>query len=248
MHRFFILTDSMKGEIITFDNAISHQIGHVLRLREGGRIIICDNTGTEYVCEIISLGENCTARITEKLKGLPEPSLKITLCQSLIKSDKMEWLLQKGTEIGVSAFAPVNASRTAVSAKEVSANKMERWKRIVQEAAEQCGRSRIPEILPPAKFKDAIKSFKDVPVFFINENENQISLKKAADSIKNQSQKDVVLFIGPEGGWDQSEVALAESAGARSLSLGRRILRAETAGIVASTILLYEAGELELRG
>jgi 16S rRNA (uracil1498-N3)-methyltransferase len=151
-------------------------------------------------------------------------------------------VLEKGTELGVAAFVPVLSSRSLIRPSEASSARLERWRRVVVEAAEQSGRCRLPEISPPLTFAEACASAAGLRILPW-EGETEASL---SDVLAGEKKRDAVsLFIGPEGGFPPEEVELARQQGVRTVSLGRRILRAETAAIVAAALILHELGELK---
>jgi 16S rRNA (uracil1498-N3)-methyltransferase len=170
-----------------------------------------------------------------------EPDVRLVLYQALIKGQRFDWVLEKGTEVGVSSFVPVVSSRSVVRPAEASASRLERWQRIVTEAAEQSGRSRLPQVSPPVTFADALASAPGLRLLPW-EGEHDITLREALTA--EGPPEAVSLFIGPEGGFPTEEVEMARQQGVRTVSLGPRILRAETAGIVAAALVLHELGEM----
>lgn len=230
LQRFFIEAGNIAGnQVIVSDREILNQIKRVLRLRVGERVIFLDGTGKEYESEIIKLNpESLKAEVLASAENRNEPELKITICQALCKKDKFEWILQKGTEVGVSDFIPVLAGRS-----EKTGLNFERAEKILKEAAEQSERGVLPKLSETQKFEDVLKSVKGEKIF----------LDKSGTLIKDFLLSSVAgqmlnVFIGPEGGWTDEELALAKQSGAKIISLGARVLRTETAGLVAAAILL----------
>jgi 16S rRNA (uracil1498-N3)-methyltransferase len=242
MHRFFIPKDWIQQNEVTFTGEPLHQIGYVLRLKPLDRIIVLDNSGWEFEVEIERITkEQAKGKVINKKPGQEEPHIKITLYQALLKSDKFELVLQKGAELGVTAFVPFISERCV--ARKESASKIERWRKIIQEAAEQSERLILPVLHPLISFNDACKSVKQ-PALLLWEEEKSTSLKQ---TLQNPPFKDAVelnLFVGPEGGFPEQEKKLARQHGISIASLGKRILRAETAGLAAISAILYERGEL----
>jgi len=240
MHRFFIPPEDVDREGVIFRNLQVHQLAKVLRLKVGQTVTVLDNSGWEYEVEITRLrkGEG-EGRIKDKRLAQGEPKLNINLYQALLKGDKFDWVLQKGTEIGIKAFIPIFSQRCIVD--DVSPTKFARWQRIITEAAEQSGRGRLPFLSPPLIFMEAcqkVQGFSLIPW----EGERGIGLKEALTGLKGDCP--INLFIGPEGGFESWEVEKAKTCNIISVSLGERILRAETAGLVTATSILFHFGEL----
>jgi 16S rRNA (uracil1498-N3)-methyltransferase len=176
-------------------------------------------------------------------EGASEPSVRLVLYQALIKGQRFDWVVEKGMELGVAGFVPIVSSRSLVRPAEASSARLERWRRVVVEAAEQSGRCRLPEISPPLTFDDACASAAGVRILPW-EAEREASLGDLL-AAQQQAVPVVSLFIGLEGGFPLEEVRLARRLGVRTVSLGQRILRAETAAIVAAALVLYELGDLK---
>lgn len=229
LHRFFIDPKAIRGqEIILEDENLINQIKKVLRLKIGDEILFLDNSGKEYETVIKEIGNSAIkAEIIKIRQNQNEPELKIVLYQALCKKDKFETVLQKGTEVGISEFIPVITERTEKLNFDRS-----RAEKILKEAAEQSERGIIPKLLEIQSFEEAIK----------NASGEKILLDKSGEIIKSYklpvNTNKLVLFIGPEGGFIEDELKFAKQQGARIVSLGPRVLRAETAGLVAAAILL----------
>lgn len=229
LQRFFIKPENiLEKQVEVADRDILNQIKRVLRLRVGDSVIFLDNTGKEYESEITELNpESLKAEVLSVAENQNEPELKITVCQAMCKKDKFEWILQKGTEIGVVEFIPVLADRS----EKLGLN-FERAGKILQEAAEQSERGIIPRLAEIRNFADALESAKGM----------KIILDKSGEDIKKlnipSEISELSIFIGPEGGWTPEELDLAKQSGVKSVSLGSRVLRTETAGLVAAAILL----------
>jgi len=242
MHRFFIPKDWIAVDTVTFTGEPLHQIGYVLRLRPSDRIIVLDNSGWEFEVEIERISkEQASGKVITGKPGKGEPAVKITLYQALLKSDKLEMVLQKGVELGVTAFVPYVSGR-CVTRKE-SASKIGRWRRIIQEAAEQSERVILPVLHPVTSFEDACRSVAK-PALLLWEEEKGLSLKQTLRNPPFINAAALSLFIGPEGGFPAAEKDIAAQHGIAVASLGQRILRAETAGLAAISAILYETGEM----
>ncbi len=246
MDRFFVPSGLVESEHVELGGELAHRLRHVLRLRAGDRVILFDGSGFEYEVALDDTdGPSIGATVLGRSEGAPEPKVRVVLYQSVVKGDRFDWLLEKSTEIGVARFVPLLSSRGVVRPGEERSEKRERWLRIVTEAAEQCGRSRLPELAPVMRLDEALSTAEGLRLF-LWEREEDASLRRALRRAANEGKAPAVvsIFIGPEGGFTQEEADAAVAAGARSVSLGRRILRSETAGIVAVAAALYELGEL----
>ncbi len=244
LHRFFVLPERIQGEEVVLTEQ-AHQIRDVLRLKAGERIIVLDNEGWEYEVELTAAGRSeVRGKVVEKREATGEPGVRITLYQSLLAREKFEWVLQKCTEIGVAGFVPVVTERSVVRDSGIKASRLRRWRRIIQEAAEQSHRGRLPEMAAPVKFEEAVRGLDgfDMSLIAAPEAGNR-SLRAYLGGGKGAGS--IALFIGPEGGFTEDEVGQACRSGAVAFSLGERILRTETAAVVASSVILYEMGELE---
>lgn len=244
MHRFFLPPASIQAGCVHFSEPVSRQIVQVLRLKPDARVTVLDGEGKEYLVCLTDLSAQATIGQVES-EGLAngEPQTLLTLYLCLTQREKFEWMLQKCTEVGVCRFIPVISSRSLVQdAKEVI-NKYERWQRILQEAAEQSHRGKVSTLEAPLQFEQVVKTAAQANTCKLIpwEEEQNLSLKQA---LQMRSTREVCLLIGPEGGFSKEEVARAQSAGFLSVTLGRRILRMETAAVVASALVLYERGDM----
>lgn len=234
MHRFFVSPDAIQGNIVTLPEPAAHQIRNVLRMRAGAHIVVLDNRGWEYTTQIIEIEHKYVAgQIIEKQAAHGEPRVHLTLYQAILKKHNFELVLQKCTEIGVTCFVPMITERTVVS--DIKESKRDRWERILKEAAEQSRRGKIPELRDPLEFEHAVSELSRYEIALIPyENEPNAGFR---DVLRPNTLSAAVL-IGPEGGFSEQEIALVHHAS--PITLGARILRAETAAIVASTLILYE--------
>jgi len=248
MHRFFIPPAWIHGDHVLLGDEIAHQLRHVLRLRPGARIVVLDDRGVEYEVALVSV-ENKIARggIVARRPASGEPSAQVTLCQALLKKDNFEWVLQKGTEIGVTRFVPLITARTVAAGSDgVSAARQERWARIVREAAEKSRRGALPVVDAQLTFGEALADIATADLSLIAwEEERATSLRDAVAPLRAVDSPQVIVFVGPEGGFTAEEVAQAQVRGALPVTLGARILRAETAATAAALLVLYELGALD---
>lgn len=243
MHRFFVPEISEAEGEVQVKGEQAHQICHVLRLKPGDHILLVDNTGWEYEVEIAHLsGAMVQAKVIKKNLCATEPAVKITLFQALLKTDKFEFVLQKGVELGVSNFVPFVSERCVI--KNPGENRVARWEKIVREAAEQSRRAILPNLHHVLPFKEACELARGKPSILLWEEERRMGLSAFLRSPLFQDSHGINLFVGPEGGFPATEVTYAESSGIVPVGLGCRILRAETAGLAAVSAILYHRGDL----
>ena len=245
MHRFFLSPESIRDGCVHFSEAISRQITQVLRLKLDTRVIVLDGLGNEYQVRLVDVSAQSTeGEIESAAIAGGEARTRLTLLLCLTQREKFEWMLQKCTEVGACRFIPVISSRSLVQETKETTSKYERWQRILQEAAEQSHRGKIPLLELPLRFENAVKLGEQSEVCKLIpwEEEKSVSLKTA---LQESDSDEVMLLIGPEGGFSKEEVAQAQAAGFVPVTLGERILRMETAAIVASALVLYERGEME---
>ena len=241
--RFFVPPESFVDGRASLRGALAHQLRHVLRLRPGERIILLDDTGIEYetVLDTVS-ADQCEGRIVAQRTSPGEPQLRLTLCAALLKQDKFEWLLQKGVELGVAAFQPLVTERCV--AGEVGASRLERWRRIVVEAAEQSERGRIPVLTTVQTFGGAIvRAAQSALALIAYEGERDQTLQAVLRAHAAPSPTAINFFVGPEGGFAPAEIELARAHGVVPVTLGPRILRGETASLAAAAAIFYELGQ-----
>ena len=246
MDRFFVEKKNVNLEnntCIIEGEDVKH-ISKVLRCRVGEELEICDNDNNEYICEITSIDKSeVQLNIIDKVDIKRESDLKIKVYQGLPKGPKMEMILQKLTEVGVDEIILVQTKRTVVKVEDKKEDKkIERWERIIYEAAKQSKRGKIPKLRGILSFKEALSDMgKNDLNIAPYENERTKSIKQA---IKGQDINNIGIFVGPEGGFEDTEIKDIEDIGGQSVSLGPRILRTETASLVASSIVLYELSDL----
>lgn len=244
MHKFFIEKNQIMGDNITILGSDVKHIKDVLRLRINDQIeISCD--GINYLCQISFIEKsNIQLNIKDKWEGKAESKVDIILFQGLSKGNKMEFIFQKGTEIGMKDFYPTITNRSIVKIKDINKeqSKVERWNAIVEEAAKQSKRDYIPKVENIVSFKDMIEILKDKSNIIVPyEDEKVITIR---EGLSNLSDEPIYIVIGPEGGFEKEEIEKLKEIGAKIVTLGPRILRTETAGIVTATIILYEVGNI----
>jgi 16S rRNA (uracil1498-N3)-methyltransferase len=258
MHRFFVSPDQLEGDKVVITGPAVHHIQTVLRLAPGDYIVVLDNSGWEREVEIVEVGrEQVVGRVVSKTLVASEPRTKLSLYQSVLKGSHFELVLQKGTELGIVEFVPLISQRCVIAGLDDVNKKMSRWQRIVQEAAEQSKRGRLPHLQSAMLFSQACERAKRTGGLSLMpwEEEKRVNLKLVFGEGKKQAKGkkalsfpsrpfSISLFIGPEGGFTFEEVTLAQRYGIVPITLGPRILRAETAGLVTAAAILYELGDL----
>ena len=247
MHRFFVPPEWLQGRTIEISGPVARQLSRVLRLRPGTHVVLLDGSGWSYEVALVQVGaDHAMARLVEKTRPQTEPRVQVTLYQALPKGRKFDWILQKGTELGVGRFVPMITERTtARRADDDRGHKRRRWQRIVTEAAEQCGRTRIPEIQPTAPFSECCDApLEHVLAVLASADAGTMTCNGVFGQRDANTVKELRLYVGPEGGFTRGEVLRAESVGILPLSLGPRTLRTETAALVALSVLLHLLGEL----
>lgn len=246
IRRFFVPKGLLRARNVTLGPELAHRLGRVLRLRRGDHVILSEGGLREYEVQLTAISPHAaTGVVVREQAAPPEPQVALTLYQSLIRANRLDLVLEKGTEIGVARFVPVVAARSLVQGNgEPSGARGERWERIVVEAAEQCGRGRVPQVDQPMPFEDAVRGAPGTRIMPYEADRTQ-ALGRYLRGLSRRPEA-VSLFIGPEGGFADEEVALARAAGAIIVSLGPRIMRSETAGIVACALTLDALGEMDV--
>ena len=239
MTRFFVSPEELGNDTIQLvgENA-SH--AKVLRLKAGEQVLVCDGEGRECLCAVVDSGWNL--EVLERRESDSEPAVQVSVYMAFPKSDKLEHVIQKATELGVYEIVAFPSARCVSKPDEKSLKKkLERWQKIAASAAEQSGRGRIPRVVVLPSFAEALKrgAQADLPMLFY-ENERATTLHMALNS---GAWKSAALLTGPEGGLEEKEVNQAMDAGWRVCTLGRRILRCETAPLCALSAVMYAAGE-----
>jgi len=243
MQRFLVNRQCIDDDSITITGDIVHQIRNVLRLQSGERIVVFDNTGSEYTVILDMIEKDRVKGTICHTRQTAELNIKITLYQALLKSDHFEFVLQKCTEIGVSVFVPVVCERCVV--RKPGANKKQRWEKVIKEATEQSGRGMMPVLKSPVSFPEACRYITGTSII-AGIGTDSLKLRNILrHNIDADNRQSINIFIGPEGGFTAPEEELARSCGIHKVTLGPRVLRAETAGLVAATAILYEYEELD---
>ncbi len=240
MYRFYISEEQRQDNTIEITGEDVNHIKNVLRMRPGEQMILCDGKGTEYLCELSgSMGRNLAATILETRKSETELSVRLVLFQGLPKKDKMELIIQKAVELGAAEIVPVVTSRTIVKTDEgKEEKKLARWQAIAESAAKQSGRGVIPQVGRILSFQEALAQMKNIGYNGIL-YENARGMQPTREFLSRASkQESIGIFVGPEGGFTEEEVAAVVNQGAVCLSLGKRILRTETAGLSMLSMLM----------
>lgn len=246
LHRFFLPAQNFSGSSVTLTREVRDQITRVLRLNMDDQVELLDNSGAAFFAVLENDQSGVlNARIISQNPVAAEPRLRLTLCFGLTRREKLEWILQKGTEIGVSIFQPFISSRTLVQKPDQTGGRRERWTSILREAAEQSGRGRVPELHAPLKITDTLSETKAnsdlVLACWVGE-----SLTGLGDLLVDlrPRPRSLAIFTGPEGGFTPDEIDQMREMGVRLVSLGRRVLRMETAAILAPALALSAMGEM----
>ncbi len=243
MARFFVDKDQITEKSIYIHGEDVKHISKVLRLRKGDEITVCDKEKMDYICELSAIeSDKVVAEIKEKALNSAESDIVITLYQGIPKSDKMDYIIQKCVELGVCRFVPVLTKR-AVSRPNDCEKKVSRWQKIAEEAAKQSGRGIVPVVGGMVGFDEALAEMtadKEALNLMPYECERDSKLRKAISGYKGSR---INIFIGPEGGFDDGEALLARANGIKTITLGPRIMRTETAPLAACTAVMYELGD-----
>lgn len=255
-YRFFVAPEAFDGRNVQIDDpGLVHQLSHVLRLATGAQITLLDNSGWEYAVVIERIERDQVVGLIERRSlAETEPHLKLSLYVALLRGERFEWVLQKGTELGVSAFVPVVCQRSVIDdIADISGNKIDRWERIIRESAEQSRRAKLPKLRPAMLFDSACEhARRRSQAFLLWEGSGAQPLRRLGEQ---RAPRDVAgaapapfsisILSGPEGGFTESELATAAMYQVALASLGPRILRAETAPIAAAAALMFAHGDLD---
>lgn len=240
MYRFYIEPSQKQGDSIEIIGEDVNHIKNVLRMKNGEKFVLCDGAGKDYLCELSGSKErNLVATILKEKKSDTELSVRLVLYQGLPKKDKMELIIQKAVELGAAEIVPVVTKRTIVKTEGgKEEKKLTRWQAIAESAAKQSGRGVIPTVSKVHTWKEALASMADLDYNVIL-YENAEGMKPTVECLKVAGQKrSIGIFVGPEGGFTEDEVAQCKDRGAECLSLGKRILRTETAGLAMLSMLM----------
>lgn len=248
MHRFFIAPELVKemGVYLSLPKELAHQVRDVLRLNLGEKLTLLDNQGNEILATVEgSSRAGVIVQLLERHTGKQSSPIRVVLCQGLIKSARFEWVLEKGTELGISAFAPTHCQRSTAGLEEAGSAKIQRWQRIIQEAAEQCGRVTVPTLLPICTLSQALAAIPAGSLAIMPwEEADGKSLRDVLSGVRMRVAgvtipQTILLFIGPEGGLATEEITLARKYGVQIVTLGSRILRSETAALTSVANVMY---------
>lgn len=248
MGKFFVKTNQINNSVINIIGDDVNHIKNVLRLNVGDRIDICNSESSQnYICEIKNIfSKEIECIIIEELETSTEGNVELHIFQGLPKSDKMELVIQKGTELGAKEFIPVSFKRSIVKLTgKDEAKKIDRWNKISEIASKQCGRDIIPKVRNIESIKDICNQINDYDIVLVAyELEKENYIKKEMQKIKGTKDKyKIAIVIGPEGGIEPEEINVLKESGAKIISLGKRILRTETVAMQVSSIIMYELEE-----
>lgn len=246
MPKFFIKKEDIADNHVTITGGDATHIAKVLRMEAGGEITLCDGEGTDFVGKLISCTKDeVVCAIQSQHPCETEPALSFVLFQGLPKQGKMDYIIEKCTELGISTIVPVACERSVAEIKNQQAEekKLARWRKIAAESVKQCGRGVIPKVTSVMTVKEALDFSGQLDcTLAAYENERQLSLREVLQREKPQS---IGVFIGPEGGFSEKEVSVFQQAKIPTVTLGKRILRTETAGHTVLTATMFAYGEME---
>ena len=246
MPKFFIKKEDISNGKVNIKGGDAAHISKVLRTEAGEVLTLCDGEGTDFSAKVTDCTKECICLdILDTFPCLSEPNVSVTLFQGLPKQGKMDYIIEKCTELGVARIVPVSTKRSVVKIddKKSETKKLERWRKIAAESVKQCGRGTIPYVTEVMSVKEAIDFSKNLDLAIAAyECEKETSIKSA---LSGTTPKSVGIFIGPEGGLDDKEVEMFKNAHIQTVTLGKRILRTETAGHTVLTAVMYEFNELQ---
>ena len=240
MTRIFIETTIREWTTLELTGDKAHYLSTVLRLTPGSKLSVIDSSGSAYLASLVSVSRRIAIlKIEERCSSAPESPLHLTLMQGLLKGDKMEFVIQKASELGVTQLFPVITERSQIR----ETRKLQRWQKIAEEASRQCGRAAVTRIFEPQDLEAVTPSFDDSgPAGLIFWEHAGLPFSSSLE--KCSGKKKIILLIGPEGGFSEKEVSSAAEKGFHVTSMGKRILRAETAAIAAISVAQYVLGDL----
>lgn len=246
MTRLFVERPLQAGQQLHLNGEEAHYLRNVLRCRPGDTFIAVDTTGSEFRCCISACSHDEVVATLEALPPRPvAPTLRLTLFAAILKGDRFDWLIQKCTELGVQCLAPVVSERTVVRLDHNRVqSRMARWQKIALEACRQCGRTDVPTVRPPEPFAHALARFKESSTtgLLLDEGETTRGLRALRQALTTlQPGAELAAFVGPEGGFSPAEREAGRHAGLIPVSLGPRVLRAETAAVAFCAVAMYEA-------
>ena len=250
MHRFYLEPVCFSGDTVLWDEKESRHICRVLRLKGGDTVAAFDGGGMEYTVRLEEVSpERVCGRILKKQSVDREIPVHLELVQGVAKADKMDWIIQKAVEVGISRIQPIITQYTVVKLEaDKQRKKQQRWDSIAREACKQCRRNTVPEVRETTDFSSFLRGLEAerLYILFYEATEGEPTLKECLTAERKRIQEaGASILIGPEGGWSEDEVAKARECGIRIVGLGPRILRTETAGLVGAAAILYEMGAME---
>jgi len=237
MHRFYAPPDNFKSDVVTLDADETHHLRDVLRLKAGDEVSVFDGVGREFRCAVREIKKDSSSLtiVEETAPVSPESPFSLTVAATVLNGERYDLIIQKAVELGVVSLIPLHTIRCDVKPKD-AARRLNRWRRIALEATKQTGRARIMQIEEPAEFSRVIQPDGSSLVLFS---------ERGGDGFSTiQADKSMTVLFGPKGGWDDLELETARSLGVRIVTLGGRILRAETASIAITAILQHQFGDL----
>lgn len=254
--RFYAKPDDIQSPVVNLSADETHHLIHVLRMTPGDQAFVFDGCGREYKCSFRTIVNNrAQLEVLDEISGAVESPLDVTLAQAMTKGEKFDFIVQKATELGVSRIAPLLTRHAEVRFDEQQAERrVERWRRISLEALKQCGRRKLVQIAPPRTLREFLdqnvspgtpESASHSMLLSFSER-GGMAVADALAGILNQGS--IVALIGPEGGWSDDELELLRQRGSKAITLGPRVLRTETAALVALALIQHEIGDLSVKG
>jgi len=237
-NRFFAAKASVHGDRVELEGREHHHLSRVARVKAGDRVRLFDEDGTDYLAEVEEVGSGLTRLRILECAAAGRPGLRVILAQALLKPKSMEWLIQKATEIGLAAIVPLTAERSVARVDERAEKKAVRWRAIAREAAKQCKNGLPPDIEPPCALERYLQRDRDGRRFYLSENEGRAWRDILREGMDGAAASPVVILIGPEGGWAPAEEETLKRNGCEAVSLGERVLRAETAALCAASAVI----------
>lgn len=242
MQRFFLAEDAFQGEVVYFPDDVSHQISRVLRMQIGDEVVCIHPLGKEFRVSLTDVNPRISiGQVLSVFAAAGEPVLQLDIYIALTQREKFEWILQKCTEVGAASITPVITERSLIAKKQTAEKKMERWEKIIKEAAEQSHRGRVPVLKDTLPFEQVCSQVRADRRLIASTEGQTTTIEKA---LSGGGINQVALLIGPEGGFSPTEIQAGMASGWQSITLGKRILRMETAAVVASALILYQMGEM----
>jgi len=241
-NQFFIRQKSLLFPYVLLNGEEHHHLRAVARLKPKEKVWLFDEQGRRYLAQIEEVGKNETKLLILERQEREEPKVKITLGQALIKQKKMEEIIQKSVELGMAAFVPLETARSIIRIEDKVDRKLERWRKIAKEALKQSKRSYLPLIMPPQSLQSFVEKMKAEMKLFLSEKKGEYLrdlLIQGSEKAKNKPPSSVIILVGPEGGWTTNEEELLFNHGFEAISLGKHILRTETASLCSLALISH---------